>query len=86
MIDDMTARQLGVPTQRFYIRSCQRFAAFLGRSPESATAEDIRRFQLHLAESSISIGNRNAIVTGVKFLFRVTLRRPVAALDVMTLM
>jgi integrase/recombinase XerD len=76
MIDDMTARQLGVPTQRFYIRSCQRFAAFLGRSPESATAEDIRRFQLHLAESNISIGNRNAIVTGGKFLFRVTLRRP----------
>jgi integrase/recombinase XerD len=76
MIDDMTARQLGAPTQRFYIRSCQRFAAFLGRSPESATAEDIRRFQLHLAESDISIGNRNATVTGVKFLFRVTLRRP----------
>ena len=76
MIDDMTARQLGLPTQRFYIRSCQRFAAFLGRSPESATAEDIRRFQLHLAESDMSIGNRNATVTGVKFLFRVTLRRP----------
>jgi integrase/recombinase XerD len=43
MIDDMTAPQLGLPAQRFYIRSCQRFAAFLGRSPESATAEDIRR-------------------------------------------
>ena len=46
MIDDMTARQLGPPTRRFYVRSCQRFAAFLGRSPETATAEDIRRFQL----------------------------------------
>jgi site-specific recombinase XerD len=76
MIDDMTARQLGLRTQRFYIRSCQRFAAFLGRSPESATAEDIRRFQLELVQSGVSIDNRNAIVTGMKFLFRVTLRRP----------
>ena len=76
MIDDMTARQLGLPTQRFYIRSCRRFAAFLGRSPESATAEDIRRFQLELTQSGISIQKRNAIVTGTKFLFRVTLRRP----------
>ena len=75
MIDDMTARHLGLPTQRAYIRSCKRFAAFLKRSPETATADGIRRFQLHLAESGISIGNRNGIVTGVKFLFRVTLRR-----------
>jgi site-specific recombinase XerD len=76
MIDDMQARQLGPKTQRFYIRCCQRFAAFLAHSPETATAEDIRRFQLDLAKSNISIHNRNAIVTGVKFLFRVTLRRP----------
>ena len=75
MIDDMTARHLGVPTQRAYVRSCKRLAAFLKRSPETATADDIGRFQLHLAESGISIGNRNGIVTGVKFLFRVTLRR-----------
>ena len=75
MIDDMTGRHLGPHTQRDYIRSCKRFAAFLARSPEMATADDVRRFQLHLAESGISIGNRNGIVTGVKFLFRVTLRR-----------
>jgi site-specific recombinase XerD len=75
MIDDMTARQLGPRTQRGYIRSCKRFTAFLGRSPETATADDIRRFQLDLAESAPSIFSRNNIVTGVKFLFRVTLRR-----------
>ena len=75
MLDDMTARHLGPHTQQDYIRSCKRFAAFLKRSPETATADDIRRFQLDLAESGISIGNRNGIVTGVKFLFRVTLRR-----------
>jgi integrase/recombinase XerD len=52
-----------------------RFAAFLKRSPETATPDDIRRFQLHLIESGLSICNRNRIMTGVKFLVRVTLRR-----------
>jgi integrase/recombinase XerD len=75
MIDDMTARQVGPRTQQAYIRSCKRFTVFLGRSPETATAEDIRRFQLDLAASAPSIFGRNNIVTGVKFLFRVTLRR-----------
>ena len=49
--------------------------AFLKRSPDTATADDIRRFQLHLAETGVSICNRNRIMTGVKFLLRVTLRR-----------
>src|SRR6202048_2984718 len=48
---------------------------FLKRSPETATPDDIRRFQLHLIESGLSICNRNRIMTGVKFLVRVTLRR-----------
>jgi hypothetical protein len=51
MIDDMNARKLGAGTQRGHIRACKRFAAFLNRSPETATFEDIRRFQLHLAET-----------------------------------
>jgi integrase/recombinase XerD len=75
MIDDMTARQMGPKTQKDYVRSCKRFTVFLGRSPDTATADDIRRFQLDLAESALSIFNRNSIVTGVKFLFKVTLRR-----------
>ena len=75
MIEDMTARKLGAHSQRSHIYSCRRFAAFLKRSPDTATAEDIRRFQLHLAESGVSICNRNRIMTGLKFLFRVTLRR-----------
>jgi len=75
MIEDMTSRQLGAHTQRSHIYSCKRFAAFLKRSPDTATAEDIRLFQLHLAETGMSIGNRNRIMTGVRFLFRVTLRR-----------
>jgi integrase/recombinase XerD len=75
MIEDMNARKLGAGTQRGHIRSCKRFASFLKRSPDTATAEDIRRFQLHLSETSVSICNRNHTMTGLKFLFRVTLRR-----------
>ena len=75
MIEDMNARKLCTGTQRGHIRSCKRFAAFLKRSPDTATAEDIRRFQLHLSETGASICNRNRIMTGLRFLFRVTLRR-----------
>src|ERR1700687_5036013 len=75
MIEDMNARKLGAHTQRGHIYSCKRFAAFLKRSPDTATAEDIRRFQVHLADTGMSICNRNRIMTGVRFLFRVTLRR-----------
>src|SRR5258708_229196 len=75
MIEDMNGRKLCAGTQRGHIRGCKRFAAFLKQSPETATAEDIRRFQLHLAEGGLSICNRNQIMTGLRFLFRVTLRR-----------
>jgi site-specific recombinase XerD len=75
MIEDMNARKLCAGTQRGHIHSCKRFAVFLNRAPDTATTEDIRRFQLHLAEAGVSICNRNRIMTGVRFLFRVTLRR-----------
>src|SRR6476619_3769573 len=75
MLEDMNARKLCAATQKGHIRSCRRFAAFLKRSPDTATAEDIRRFQLHLAETGMSICNRNRTMTGLRFLFRVTLRR-----------
>src|ERR1700757_4552895 len=75
MIDDMNARKLGAHSQRSHIYSCKRFAGFLKRSPDTATPDDVRRFQLHLAETGMSICNRNRIMTGLRFLFRVTLRR-----------
>ena len=82
MIEDMAARKLGRHSQRSHIHSCKRFAAFLGRSPDTATPDDVRGFQLHLIESGLSICNRNRIMTGVRFLFRVTLRRHDLAAEV----
>ena len=75
MIEDMAARKLNPHTQRGHIYSCKRFAAWLKRSPDTATPDEVRRFQLYLVESGTSICNRNRIMTGVRFLFRVTLRR-----------
>ena len=75
MIEDMTARGLGQQSQRGHIRACKRFAAYLKRSPETATAEDVRLFQLHLMQSGLTIQNRNRTMTGLRFLLRVTMRR-----------
>lgn len=75
MIADMSARNLGPASQTSHLRACKRFAAWLGRSPEAATPDDVREFQQHLIESGTSICTRNQTMTGVKFLFRVTLRR-----------
>ena len=74
MIEDMRGRNLGRHSQRSHLHSCERFAAFLERSPETASADDVRQFQLFLIESGLSIPNRNRIMTGVKFLLRVTLK------------
>ena len=82
MIEDMAARKLNPHTQRSHISSCKRFAAWLKRSPDTATADEVRLFQLHLIESGASITNRNRIMTGVRFLFRVTLRRHDLAAEV----
>src|SRR5206468_887788 len=82
MIEDMAARKLNPHTQRSHIYSCKRFAAWLKRSPDTATADEVRRFQLYLIESGTSICNRNRIMTGVRFLFRVTLRRHDLAAEV----
>lgn len=75
MISDMTARTLGPASQTSHLRACKRFAGWLGRSPDTASADDVKHFQLHLMETGTSICTRNQTMTGVKFLFRVTLRR-----------
>jgi site-specific recombinase XerD len=76
MIDDMTLRRLAPKTQTAYLRSVVRFTRFFGQSPELASPEDLRRFQLHLVETGVSPTTINATLTGLGFLFGVTLERP----------
>ena len=67
LIDDMTARRYGEKVQKAYVRHVRTFTAFLDRSPDTATKEDIRRFQLHLAQQQISPGSINAAIAALRF-------------------
>jgi site-specific recombinase XerD len=75
MIEDMTIRKLAPKTQQGYVRVVKDFAAFLGRSPDTASFEDVRRFQLHLATNGARIPILNHTVAALRFFFRVTLKR-----------
>ena len=75
MLDDMALRKLSEKTQNKYIRAVVNFTRFLGRSPDTATAEDLRRYQLHLVDSGMSNIMLNATITALRFFFAVTLDR-----------
>ncbi|TIN40418.1 MAG: integrase [Mesorhizobium sp.] len=76
LIDDMTMRRFGQETQRNYIRDVGRFASFLGRSPDTATADDLRRFQVGQQEDGVPVPTMNSIVSALRFFFTHTLDRP----------
>ncbi len=76
MIEDMTVRNFTADTQRDYIRGVKALADFLGRSPATATAEDLRRFQLHLNEQRHRPPTINNTVSALRFFFKVTVDRP----------
>jgi site-specific recombinase XerD len=73
MIEDMTMRKLSPKTQSGYIRAVKKLAVFLGRSPATASAEDLRLFQLHLVRNGVSSITVNATITGLRFFFETTL-------------
>jgi integrase/recombinase XerD len=75
MIEDMTVRRFTAKTQSDYIRSVRNLAVFLGRSPDTATVEDLRLFQLHLTETHIRPPTINGTVSALRFFFTVTLDR-----------
>ena len=76
MLEDMAMRGLRQETQRNYLRSVWSFAAFLKRPPDTATPEDIRRFQVHQAETGVQPQSVNCSVSALRFFFTVTVARP----------
>src|SRR5258708_33512601 len=77
LIDDISMRRFSSETQRNYIRDVGRFATFLGRAPNTATAaEDLRRFQVDQREAGVSVPTMNSIVSALRFFFTQTLDRP----------
>ena len=75
MIEDMTIRKFAPKTQHDYVQRVKNFAAFLGRSPDTASFEDVRRYQLHLAASGVGVPTINQTVSTLRFFFKVTLKR-----------
>jgi integrase/recombinase XerD len=76
LIDDMTMRRFSRETQRNYIRDVGRFASWLGRSPATATAEEVRRFQIEQQEAGVPVPTMNMIVSALRFFFTHTIDRP----------
>ena len=75
MLDDMRMRKLTPKTQSAYIRAVCRFTRYLGRSPDTATVDDLRNYQLHLVDTGTSPMSLNAAISGLKFFFDITLER-----------
>ena len=75
MIEDMTIRKFAPKTQHDDVQRIKDFAAFLGRSPDTAGFEDVRRYQLHLVLRGVGVPTINQMVSTLRFFFKVTLRR-----------
>ncbi len=75
MIEDMTIRNLSPTTQTSYVHWVKSFAVHIGRSPDQATSEEVRAFQLHLVRRKIAWATLNQAVSGLRFFFGITLGR-----------
>ena len=75
MIEDMTIRRFAPATQHNYVRFVKEFTIFLGRSPDKASFEDVRRYQLHLISRSVSASGVNSVMVALRFFYKVTLQR-----------
>ena len=76
MLEDLSLRKLEPKTQATYIRAVEKLTAFLKRSPATASAEDLRQFQLDMVKRGVSRATINATITGLHFFFRVTVNDP----------
>jgi len=76
MIEDMRMRKFGEKTRYHYVRAVKQFAKYLGRSPDTASVEDLRNYQLYLVDNGTSPASLNAAISGIKFFFNITLDRP----------
>lgn len=76
MVEDMRIRKLGDRTQEQYLRDVRNFTNYLGRSPDTATVEDLRNYPLHLVDHGTSPASLNSVISGLKFFCNVTLDHP----------
>jgi len=72
MIEDMRIRGMGDKTHKGHIRAVRYFAEFIGRSPDTATPDELRAYQLHMTDTGVSTGTFNARIVSLRFFFGVT--------------
>ena len=75
MLEDMAVRKFGEKSRHDYIRHVETFAKFLGRSPDTATAEDLRRYQVHQTETDVGPPSINSAASALRFFFTITAGR-----------
>ncbi|ESR22531.1 phage integrase family protein [Lutibaculum baratangense AMV1] len=76
LIDDMNMRRFSRTTQRNYLRDVGRLATYLGRPPDTATAEDLRLFQIEQRDTGVPVPTMNSIVAALRYFFTHTIDRP----------
>ncbi|QBY01573.1 integrase [Rhodophyticola sp. CCM32] len=76
MIEDMRIKGLGESSQKAHIRAVRYFVEFLGRSPDTATEEDLRAYQLHMVNTNVTPSTYNVRLVGLRFFFETTCKRP----------
>ncbi len=75
MLEDMAVRRMGEKTKTDYIKHVEAFTRFLGRAPDTATGEDLRRFQVHELQQGSRPPKMNTQVSALRFFFGKTLGR-----------
>jgi site-specific recombinase XerD len=75
MTEDLRIRNFSQHTEIAYLRYVRRFAEHFGKSPVLLGPEHIRKFQLHLLEHDASLSTLTQVVSALRFLYGVTLRR-----------
>ncbi|PXW82932.1 integrase-like protein [Ruegeria sp. P4] len=75
MIEDMRIRGMGDKAQKAHIRAIKDFAAFLGHSPDTATPEELRAYQLHMTDAGVTPSTFNARIVALRFFFGMTCGR-----------
>ena len=65
MLEDLTLRKFAPTTQANYIRAVENLSAFIKHSPATASAEELRQFQLDMVKRGVSRITLNATITQV---------------------
>ncbi|MGJ8628677.1 MAG: tyrosine-type recombinase/integrase [Sulfitobacter sp.] len=75
MLEDMRIRGMGDKAQKSHIRAIKDFAKFLRRSPDTATPEELRAYQLHMTDTGVTASTFNTRIIALRFFFGMTCGR-----------